>query len=345
MTKRGYAPSFAVGTVAAGGTLGIMIPPSITFCLYGMLTETSIAQLLMAGILPGLLLSAFLVISIIIRTHVSPSLINHKVEGVDKKSPGELGIAEAREIVNQAKTLAAEEKGTKQANTNLVQKTSGKGPTIFTILPALALIVIVLGSIYLGWATPIEAAGYGVVGSFIIVLAQRRLTKKMFSGVMLNTARTGTMMIFLMVCGTIMSNTLARLGIPQMIATAFANSGLSAGVFLLLITVMWFILGCLMDPASMIILTVPFLLNALVELGFNKVHIGVLVVLAAQIAMITPPVGMNLFVLRANSDVSMGDIIKGAVPYVLIFFVGYVVLALFPDISTIVPKLMGFNVR
>jgi len=197
----------------------------------------------------------------------------------------------------------------------------------------------------MGWATPIEAAGYGVVGSFIIVLAQRRLTGKMFSKVLLNTARTGTMMIFLMICGAVMAFMISYLGISQTIATTLANSGLSGGVILLLMTILWFILGCLMDPASMLILTVPFLIEALVVMGFNKVHIGILSVLAAQIAMITPPVGMNLFVLKANSDVSMGEIIKGAVPYVAILFVGYVILAVFPDISLVLPRLMGFNVR
>ena len=345
MTKRGYSPSFAVGTVAAGGTLGIMIPPSITLCLYGMLTETSIAQLLMAGILPGLMLSALLVISIIVRSRISPTLINQQADGVDGKAPTELSFAEAGEIIKQAKEQVAEGQADNQNNAALKSNNVNKGPTIFTILPALVLILVVLGSIYMGWATPIEAAGYGVVGSFIMVLAQRRLTGKMFSQVLLNTARTGTMMIFLMICGAVMAFMISYLGISQTIATTLANSGLSGGVILLLMTVLWFILGCLMDPASMLILTVPFLIEALVTMGFNKVHIGILSVLAAQIAMITPPVGMNLFVLKANSDVSMGDIIKGAVPYVAILFVGYIILALFPDISLVLPRLMGFNVR
>ena len=344
MTKRGYDPSFAVGTVAAGGTLGIMIPPSITLCLYGMLTETSIAQLLMAGILPGLMLSALLVISIIIRSRISPVLISQKGDGNSVKAPAELSFAEAGEIIAQAKALVAEEQIEKQGNI-APEKNEIKGPGFLTILPALVLILVVLGSIYMGWATPIEAAGYGVVGSFIIVLAQRRLTGKMFSKVLLNTARTGTMMIFLMICGAVMAFMISYLGISQTIATTLANSGLSGGVILLLMTILWFILGCLMDPASMLILTVPFLIEALVVMGFNKVHIGILSVLAAQIAMITPPVGMNLFVLKANSDVSMGEIIKGAVPYVAILFVGYVILAVFPDISLVLPRLMGFNVR
>ncbi|MCL1835507.1 MAG: TRAP transporter large permease [Oscillospiraceae bacterium] len=356
MTRRGYAPSFAVGTVAAGGTLGIMIPPSITLCLYGLLTETSIVQLLMAGFIPGLMLSAFLVISILIRVRVNPALTNHVPEG--GKAASELSMAEAREIAGTAKALAAEEKAAKAgagAVTEAEAEDDGSGEavkpqvekrvTIFTILPALVLIFIVLGSMNFGFATPIEAAGYGVLGALIIVLAQRRLTGKMFSSVFLNTARTGTMMIFLMICGYTMSYMISYLGISQTIASAIAGSGLSKYVVLLLLTLLWFLLGCLMDPASMLILTIPFLHGALKELGFNSVHIGILSVLAAQIAMITPPVGMNLFILKANSDVSMGDVIKGSIPYVAVLFIGYFVLAAFPGISTFLPTLMGFNVR
>ena len=351
MTKRGYDPGFAVGTVAAGGTLGILIPPSITFCLYGILTETSIVQLLMAGIIPGLLLSALIILSIVIRVRISPNLLDCLKKESCEELPADIGIKEAREIVSIAKAQAEEERGIKaaskaanQASVRTLQQKDDKGATLFTIIPAIILIFVVLGSMYFGFATPIEAAGYGVIGSLIIVSAQHRLTKKIFSTVMLNTARTGTMMIFLMICGYTMTYVISYLGISQTIATAIGGSGLSKYVILLLLTVLWFVLGCLMDPASMLILTIPFLHKALMDVGFNSVHIGVLSVMAAQIAMITPPVGMNLFVLKANSNVSMGAIIKGAIPYVLILFVGYVILALIPDISLFLPRL-SFNVR
>jgi TRAP-type C4-dicarboxylate transport system permease large subunit len=351
MTKRGYDPAFAVGTVAAGGTLGIMIPPSITFCLYGILTETSIVQLLMAGIIPGLMLSALIIISIIVRARLFPSILDfHGDEFGNKLPANKMNIAEARDIVVQAKELAAEEKAAKDAEKAAaragagIEQTSGKGATIFTIIPALILIFIVLGSMYFGFATPIEAAGYGVLGSLIIVLAQRRMTKKIFSNVLLNTARTGTMMIFLMVCGYTMSYVISYLGIATTISNVIAGSGLSKYVILTLITILWFLLGCLMDPASMLILTVPFLHKTLMDLGFSSVHIGVLSVLAAQIAMITPPVGMNLFVLKANTRYSMGTVIRGAVPYVLILLAGFIILAAFPSISLFLPGL-SFRVQ
>ena len=351
MTRRGYDPGFAVGTVAAGGTLGILIPPSITFCLYGILTETSIVQLLMAGIIPGLMLSALIILSIIIRVRISPNLLDCLAKESCEEPPADIDLEKAREIISTAKAKAEEERGFKadgkadsRADAERPLQKDVKGATFFTIIPAIILIFVVLGSMYFGFATPIEAAGYGVIGSLIIVLAQRRLTKSMFSTVLLNTARTGTMMIFLMICGYTMTYVISYLGIASTIATAIGGSGLSKYMILLLMTILWFVLGCLMDPASMLILTVPFLYETLMKVGFNSVHIGVLSVMAAQIAMITPPVGMNLFVLKANSNVSMGAIIKGTIPYVLILFIGYIILAAFPDISLFLPRL-SFNVR
>lgn len=334
MQKRGYDAGFAVGTVAAGGTLGIMIPPSITFCLFGMLTETSIVRLFMAGIIPGLVLSLIIIIYIIIVGAVKPSMV-----GADKKAGSQMTAEEAREIVATAKAMANAESGVvEQPADTLAPK--AKEPSFLTILPALALIVVVLGSMYTGLATPIEAAGYGVLGSLLIVLLGRRMTKKIFSSAMLNTARTGTMMVFLMICGNCMSYCISYLGIADTIATALTQSGLSKVALIVLVYVLWFVLGCLMDPASMLILTVPFLWQTLMDFGCDPLWVGVVSVLAAQIAMITPPVGMNLFVLKANSDVPMGKIISGCWPFVGVMFFGLLILTLFPALSTWLPNLI-----
>jgi len=338
MEKRGYDPGFAVGTVAAGGTLGIMIPPSITFCLYGIITETSIVQLFMAGLLPGIFLSLLLIVSILLRGTLKPSLVGLDKDGKPLKSAREMDGNEAREIIEDAVRQAKAENGIKdEPEPELMKK---KEPTFLTILPALVLIVVVLGSIYSGLATPLEAAGYGVIGSILIVTFQHRMNRKLFSSCMLNTARTGTMMIFLMICGFTMTFVISYLGISQTIATALATSGLGKVGLLILMYVLWFVLGCLMDPASMLILTVPFLFQTLTEYGFHPLWIGVVSVLAAQIAMITPPVGMNLFVLKANSDVPMSKITMGCIPYVIIMLIGLAVLTIFPQISTFLPSLM-----
>ncbi len=332
MQKRGYDSGFAVGTVAAGGTLGIMIPPSITFCLYGIITETSIVQLFMAGLLPGLFLSALLIVSILIRGSIKPSLV-----GVGVKSGADMDMATAKEIAKAAKAAAEAENGSAKTPEAAI---ADKGPSFFSILPALVLIVIVLGSMYTGLATPLEAAGYGVVGSMLIVLFQRRMNKKLFSSCMLNTARTGTMMIFLMMCGFCMTFVITYLGIATTIAEAIVNSGMGKIGIIILVYILWFVLGCLMDPASMLILTIPFLFETLLSFGFHRLWIGVVSVLACQIAMITPPVGMNLFVLKANSNVPMTKIMSGCVPYVIIMLIGLLVLTIFPQITLWLPGLM-----
>ena len=328
MTKRGYSPAFAVGTVAGGGTLGIMIPPSLTLVIYASITENSIVRLFMAGIVPGLMLSVFLILSIIIRCRLNPSLINYAAKGA-ARTGADMDLAEAKDIAASARTEAGE-----------ADVKKAKGPTVFTIIPALVLIFIVLGSMYFGFATPIEAAGYGVVGAFVIALFQHRLTPEVLKGTILSSAKTGAMMIFLVICGMTMTFVVSYLGIPQEISTTIANSGLNRYVVLILMYLLWFILGALMDPTSMVLLTIPFLYSSLMNLGFDPNWVGVVLVLGSQIAMITPPVGMNLFVLRSNTDLPMGTIIKGALPYVGILLLGLATLTVFPGIATWLPSMM-----
>jgi tripartite ATP-independent transporter DctM subunit len=328
MTKRGYSPAFAVGTVAAGGTLGIMIPPSLTFVIYASITENSIVRLFMAGIIPGLMLSLLIILSIIIRCRLDPSLVNYVAPGA-ARTGADMNLAEAKDITASVK---AELGGT---NTK-----KDKGPTVFTVLPALVLIFIVLGSMYFGFATPIEAAGYGVVGAFLIALFQGRLTKDVLKSTILSSAKTGAMMIFLVICGMTMTFVVSYLGIPQEISTTIANSGLNRYVVLILMYILWFILGALMDPTSMVLLTIPFLYSTLMNLGFDPLWVGVVLVLGSQIAMITPPVGMNLFVLRSNTNLPMSTIIKGSLPYVGILILGLAILTVFPGIATWLPSKM-----
>jgi tripartite ATP-independent transporter DctM subunit len=340
MTKRGYAPSFAVGTVAASGTLGIMIPPSITLCFFGILTETSIVQLLMAGILPGIVLSLMIIIFIIIRVRINPKLINWvKEPEIELTSNSKADFATAREIVGTAKKLAFEETGI-NITANGRQQQTRKEAGFLTILPALILIFVVLGSMYFGFATPMEAAGYGVIGALVITIAQRRITRKIFFEVLSGTARTGAMMIFLILCGYILTYCVSYLGIAQGISDAITKSGLNKYVVLVLLYILWFILGCLMDPSSVVILTVPFLFKPLRDLGFNELWIGIMTVIASQIGMITPPIGMNLFVLKANTDLQMKDIISGSIPYVLLLLIAMLLFTLIPDLTTLLPRLM-----
>ena len=340
MMKRGYSPDFAVGTVAASGTLGIMIPPSITFCFYGILTETSIIKLLMAGIVPGIILSAMIIIFIIIRVRLNPRHLNWTPETADgPKNASEIDMATAREIVDEAKRLSAEEAESKETVAT-VKPQIRKEPTFFTILPALILIIVVLGSMYAGFATPMEAAGYGVIGALIITVFQRRITAKIFVDVLSGSARTGAMMIFMIICGFILTYCISFLGIAQGISDAISKSGLNKYVVLVLLYLLWIVLGALIDPGSVIILTIPFLFKPLVDSGFDPVWIGVVTVLGSQIGMISPPVGLNLFVLKANTNVEMKYIMRGAIPYVVLFVIALALFTIFPGIALFLPNLM-----
>lgn len=312
MTSRGYRPDFAVGTVAAGGTLGIMIPPSLTFVLYGIITETSIAKLLMAGLLPGLMLSAMFCISIIIRVRVSPRIA---ADGSIKKA----GSVEKHDDDDSGNSLR-------------------KG--ISAAVPAFALIFLVLGTMYTGLATPTEAAGFGAIGALLIVGLQRRLNAGVFKETLLASARTSCMILFMIIMGFCLSYVISYLGIAQQLATFIIGSGLSRWTVMIMLFALWFIMGCLMDPGSMVILTVPFIYPALIGMGFDAIWLGVVSTLCVEIGMITPPVGLNLFILRSISEVPMGTIIRGALPYVGVLILGLVILCVFPQIALFLPSMM-----
>lgn len=331
MTKRGYDPAFAVGTVAGGGTLGIMIPPSITFVTFGILTEVSISKLLMAGLLPGIMLSVLMCISIAIRVHFKPELAG-ELKAAAKS------IKAQHEFMMQSGDASAAARAEQAAEDDVI-KTS-LWYDLKLAVPALALIVIVLGAMYSGIATPTESAGFGAIGAFLIVLLQGRMNRNVFKGSMEATARTGCMIIFLMIGGFCLSYVISYLGLAQKLAAMIAATGLNKWVVMILLYILWFILGCLMDPGSMVILTIPFVFDTLVALGFDPIWVGVVSTLCVEIGMITPPVGLNLFILRSSTGVPMTQIIKGALPYVVVLLIGLVILNIFPGIATFLPSLM-----
>ncbi|MBQ9980381.1 MAG: TRAP transporter large permease [Oscillospiraceae bacterium] len=331
MIDRGYKPSFAVGTVAAGGTLGIMIPPSLTFVLYGIITETSIAKLLMAGLLPGVMLSLLFIISIVIRSNINPNLVGEmtkqqKAALEARKAAEDTSFGDARELASSV---------TAQVSNQSMKK------LLLAAVPALVLIVIVLGAMYTGMATPTESAGVGAVGAMIIVFARRRITKKTFGETIRASVKTSAMILFMIIFGMTLSYVISYLGIAQQLATFIVGTGMNRWIVMIMLFILWFIMGCLMDPGSMVILTIPFIYPALVELGFDPIWIGVVSTLCVEIGMITPPVGLNLFVLRSVADqVPMTQILKGALPYVLVLIIGLTILCLFPQIALFLPSLM-----
>lgn len=325
MTKRGYDKGFAVGTVAGGGTLGIMIPPSITFVTYGILTETSISKLLMAGLIPGIMLSALMCIAILIRVHFNPNLIGESkkvIQDAKQKIDAEISIEDNAPLVEES-----------EPKTTILQD-------LLLAIPAILLIIIVLGAMYTGFATPTESAGFGAIGAIVILLIQRKMSWSVFKGSMEATARTSAMILFLLIGGFCLSYVISYLGIAQALAATIVATGLNRWVIMILLYILWFILGCLMDPGSMVILTVPFVFETLVSLGFDPIWIGVVSTLCVEIGMITPPVGLNLFILRSATGVEMTAIIRGAIPYVIVLLIGLVILNVFPQIALFLPFLM-----
>ncbi|MDR3271788.1 MAG: TRAP transporter large permease subunit, partial [Peptococcaceae bacterium] len=297
--------SLAAGTVAAGGTLGIMIPPSMAMIIYGIITENSIAKLFIAGLLPGLFISAMLIVFILLRGLIWPASVGASQE------------SRAAQLEISSQTTFLQDMG--------------------VIFPPLILIGIILGSIYTGTATPTEAAGVGAVGAFVLLLAKRRLNWTLLKSILRQSARTSSMIICLIFGGMTLSYVVSYLGLAQAMADIIIGMGVNKYVLICCIYLLWFILGCLIDPLSMIILTVPFMYPTLMRLGFDPLWLAVVSTLAVEMGMITPPVGLNLFVIKGISSVPMGQIIRGVVPFLGVLIFCLAVLTIFPKIALVLP--------
>lgn len=313
MRKRGYRDDFAIGTVAGGGTLGIMIPPSITLVMYGILTQTSILSLLMAGILPGLLLSFLMCGSSIVRAHFNPALI-----GQQKRVKGQ---PREKEVIYE------------EYNTTFLQDLLKAGP-------ALILIAVIIYGMYSGAATATECAGLGAICAFLLVLCRGKLTKKEFFRAIEATVKSSSMMILMLSAALMLTNVIARLGIATALAEMCTNSGLSPWLVMILLFVLWYFLGCIMSPTAMVTLTIPFVFQPLTQMGFDPIWLGIVSTLCVEVGMISPPVGNNLFILKQTCGLDMGTIIKGSIPQIIVLTLGLVILCIFPQIATFIPNLM-----
>ena len=301
MDKYKYNRSLSTGCVAAGGTLGILIPPSIGFVIYGILTEESIGKLFMAGILPGILLSALFMVTIYVQCRFNPAL-----------GP----------------------KGEKRSWKNRIA-------SLYSTWPMIALFVIVMGGIYLGVFTPTEAAGIGAFGAFIIALIKRQLTMQSFIESLVSTGNM-TAMIFLIIIGAnIFSSFLAFTNIPMIMADTIVALSLPKPIVLLAIIVAFVILGCIMDCFAIMILMVPILYPILQALEFDIIWFGVIMVIVLEVGLITPPVGLNVFVIKGVApDISLTTIFKGIWPFLIAAAVCLLLIILFPQIALYLPSLM-----
>ena len=207
--------------------------------------------------------------------------------------------------------------------------------------PALILIACIIGGMYSGAATATECAGLGAICAFIIVLVRGKMTKKDFFKAIEATVKSSSMMILMLSAALMLTNVVGRLGIATALANMCASSGLHPWIIMALLFVLWYFLGCIMSPTAMVTLTIPFVFEPLMQMGFDPIWLGITSTLCVEVGMISPPVGNNLFILKQATGVEMGTIIKGALPMILVLTIGLVILCLFPDIATFIPNLMA----
>ena len=301
MKKYNYDRGLATGSIAAGGTLGILIPPSIGFVIYGILTEESIGKLLLAGIIPGLILTGLYMLTIYILCRIKPQM----------GPPGE--------------------------------KTSIKEASLSLLgtWRILLLFFIVMGGIYLGVFTPIEAAGVGALGAFLIATIRRRMGFPQILNCLQATMRTTAMIFLILIGAEIFSLFLSVSKLPMLLAEVIGALPLHRYIILLAILLLYVILGCVLDGIAMIILTIPILFPVIVKLGFDPIWFGVLMVIVLEMGLITPPVGMNVFIIKGVApDVPIGVIFRGIVPFLFATLVALIVMLIFPEIALYIPTHM-----
>jgi tripartite ATP-independent transporter DctM subunit len=298
----GYNEPLFLGSIAAGGTLGILIPPSINLVIYGVLTNSSVPQLYLAGIIPGFLMALLFMVVIVVACLVKPHWGGHRVQA----------------------TWA-------QRFASLVH-----------LLPPLFIFMLVVGSIYAGIATPTEAAALGVVGALVLAGAFGRLGLGMLREVLQNTMRSTAMIMLIVIAAGFLNFVMSATGLTTALTQTVTGLGLSPALTLLAVVVFYVILGCFMETLSMMITTIPIVAPIMVALGFDPIWLGIVIIVLVETALITPPVGLNLFVVQSlRTSGSMHAVIVGSLPFVAALFVMIGLLALFPGLALWLPSVFG----
>ncbi|MBL4786434.1 MAG: TRAP transporter large permease [Cohaesibacteraceae bacterium] len=296
--KLGYDPKLFSGAIAAGGTLGIMIPPSINLIVYGFLTETSIPQLFMAGIVPGLLLAVLFMMITAALCIWRPSL-------------GGPGIS-----------------------ASWARRMSG----LVDLLPLLGLFAAIVGSIYAGWATPTEAAAIGVGISMAIAAFHKSLSMSMLIESLKGTVRTTAMIMLVVIGAYVLNFVLTAAGVSRALQEVLQNLGLGTLGTLLVIVLMYIVLGFFIETLSLMVATIPIVVPIIEQLGYDKLWFGILMILLVEMALITPPVGLNLYVVQAaRKSGSFTDVMIGAMPYAFAMLLMVAALIALPSIALFLP--------
>lgn len=298
MIKAGYSPRLASGAVAAGGTLGILIPPSLILMIYGVIAQQSVVKLFAATLFPGLLLTIAYMLVVFVWARIQPT---------------------AAPAVNAGSR--------RQVSTDILR-----------VWDVALLFSLTFGGIYMGWFSPTEAAAVGTFGALVVGFMRRRLPPKRVVDSVVQSVRITSNLTFIVVGSSIFSYFVVQSGIPRMLVAAIASSGVPPTVVILLLVALYLALGCFLEGIGMILVTVPILLPLVVANGFDPVWFGVLLVLVVEIGLIHPPVGMNLFVIKAQSpDLSLVDMYRGVLPFLIAPFVVIALLLMFPSIALWLP--------
>ncbi len=308
MRRYGYADSLAAGAIASGGTLGILIPPSVAFVFYGIMTQTDIGKLFAAGILPGIVGTLFYVGAVIVTTRLNP---------------------------------AAGPPGPRLPWIQRVYALKG-------VWGMLLLFALVMGGLYAGLFTPVEAAGIGAGGAFLIALARRTLTWRLLVRILAESGRTSAMLFIILIGSLLFANFINVARFPNVIADWIKGAGLGPYAVMALIVVIYVVLGCILESISMLLLTVPVFYPIIVGLDFGLgspertlIWFGVIVVVVIEISLITPPIGLNVFVLKSLlPETPLSTIFRGVTPFIIADGFRVAMLVALPVISLILPDLM-----
>lgn len=297
----GYDDRLFAGSIAAGGTLGIMIPPSINLIVYGFLTETSIPRLFLAGLIPGLLLAALF-----------------------------MATAAA------ACTLRPELGGPRRP-----ARWSERFRALPDLLPVLGLFAVIVGSIYAGWATPTEAAALGVVAALALSVANRTFNLRMLKEAVESAVKTTAMIMLIIISAYFLNFVLAGAGVTRQLAALIDGLGFGAYGMLACIILLYVILGFFIETLSLMVITIPIVAPVVIALGFDPIWFGVLLILMIEMALITPPVGLNLFVVQSTRGKgSMNEVILGVIPYVLVMLCMVALLIAVPGLALWLPSIL-----
>jgi tripartite ATP-independent transporter DctM subunit len=299
--KLGYDRRLAMGSLAGAGTLGFLIPPSLIMIVYAILAEVSIGKMFMAGILPGLLLSGIYSSYIIYRGIRNPAIAPRTQQSYSWK-----------ERLVGLKDLA----------------------------PTVILILMVLGSIYGGVATPTEAAALGVLGAAVFAFLNRQMNLKILFDCLVGAVKTNAMIMMIVVGAGFLSRVMGFLGIPATITRAITEMDLSPYMLMILLGGFYVLLGCLLDGFSIVVMTLPIALPMVTAAGFDPIWFGIYLILMVEVSQITPPVGFNLFVIQGLTDEPIVQIAKYALPFFFLMLLTTAILTIFPNIALFLPNLM-----